>query len=57
MTYKIAFNSGPWRTVEADCHTVDERFLVLIKEGQPVLTAVLANVDFFDLSDEREIRP
>ena len=52
MTYKIAFNSGPWRSVEADCHTVDERFLVVIKDGKPVLTAVLENVNFFEIGTE-----
>jgi hypothetical protein len=49
--YKIAFTSGPWRSIEADGHVLDERLLVLMKDGRPILTAVLDNVNFFECEE------
>jgi hypothetical protein len=54
MKFKVAFLSGAYRTITADCFTVDERFLVFVKGGNPVLTAVLDNVLFFDPTAETE---
>jgi hypothetical protein len=52
MLIKIAFLSGAYRIVETDCYTTDERFLVLVKDGQPILTVALSNVNFFETVSE-----
>ena len=44
MKFKIAFLSGSYRTVEADCFTIDEHLIVFVKDGTPVLSAPLVNV-------------
>ena len=54
MKYKICFLSGAYRTVDADCFTIGERFLVFVKGGNPVLTAVLANVAYWHPAAETE---
>jgi hypothetical protein len=48
MNFKISFTDGSWRIVAADVYSLDERLVVFLKSNEPVLTAVLANVLFFE---------
>jgi hypothetical protein len=57
MNFKVAFVSGAWTIIQADCYTLDERLLVFVKDGHPVLTAILANVLFFEPTTETESPP
>jgi hypothetical protein len=57
MKFKVAFVSGAWRTIEADCYTLDERLLVFVRDGNPVLTTILSNVLFFEPIAEIESPP
>ena len=53
MTYKVAFVHGVWRTVEADECIHDADWIVFLKAGRPVLTAITRNTLFIEpLSDE-----
>jgi hypothetical protein len=47
MKYKICFLSGAYRTVEADCFTMDEHLIVFVKDGSPILTCVASNVCYW----------
>ena len=41
MKYKIAFSTqGPWKSVDADAHAIDERLLLFLRDGQPVLSCL-----------------
>ena len=48
MKYRLAFTSGAWRTLEADGFTESNNLLVFVKDDKPVLTAVTANLCFFE---------
>jgi hypothetical protein len=53
MTYKVAFVHGVWRTVEADECIHDNDWIVFLRDGAPVLTAITRNTLFIEpLSDE-----
>ena len=57
MKYKIAFLSGAYRTVEADCFTIDEHLITFVKDGAPILSAPLVNVCFWHVVEETEALP
>jgi hypothetical protein len=53
MTHKVAFVHGVWRTVECDNCVHDADWIVFMKAGTPVLTAITRNTLFIEpLSDE-----
>ena len=39
---------GSWRIVDADVYSLDERLVVFLKDSEPILTAVVQNVLFFE---------
>ena len=57
MKFKIAFLSGAYRTVGADCFTVDERFITFVQGGKPIPSAPLVNVCFWHVVEETEPLP
>lgn len=48
MIFRIGFLDQTAKTVEADCHLVDDQLLVFMRAEQPVLTCILRNVAFFE---------
>jgi hypothetical protein len=52
MKYKVYFASNARRVVEADHYVYDDKLLVFMRDGTPVLTAILANVTCFYPADE-----
>jgi hypothetical protein len=45
---KIAFISNAWRVIDADDYAIDDHTIIFTKEGRIVLTAILANVAYFE---------
>ena len=48
MSFKVAFTDCFWRIVESDVYAIDNDLLVFMKADQPILTAVVENVLFFE---------
>jgi hypothetical protein len=48
VNFKVAFTHGVWKTVDADLFADNGEVVVFTKDGQPVLTCVLANVLYFE---------
>jgi hypothetical protein len=48
MSFKVSFTDGSWRIIDADVYSLDERLVVFLKDSEPILTAVVANVLFFE---------
>jgi hypothetical protein len=52
MKYKVYFASNARRVTEADHYAVDDKLLVFTRDGQPVLTCTLANVNCWFVDDD-----
>jgi len=52
MKFKVVFTHNVYRTVEADHYVIDDRLIVFMRDCEPVLTCVAANVLFFERVSE-----
>ena len=52
MRYKIAFSTqGLWKSVEADTYAIDERLLLILRDGESVLSCSLPNVAYWHVGE------
>jgi len=57
MRFKVYFTSNARRVVEAGHYVNDDKLLVFMKDGKPVLTAILSNVTCFYVDDDETAQP
>lgn len=52
VKYKTAFSTqGLWKSDEAGGYAIDERLLLFLRDGQPVLSCPLANVAYWHVEE------
>jgi hypothetical protein len=57
MRYKVYFSSNARKVVECDIYVSDDKWIVFLKDGQPVLSCVVANVNCVGPYDEDDLVP
>jgi hypothetical protein len=48
MIYRVSFNGGTWREIDADLFTINDDWIAFIKDERPVLTCVRDNLIFIE---------